>query len=199
MFAPCVSMHNNILMMLEMLVYKPSPLSSVCPPRHALLLLPLVPHVSPSSPSHSYIRTSAHASCLICLPSSTLLPDLLFCLISHPSRINSRDVCLPRPAYPSPTHLIMPANVLLATRSSLHANSPSSGYPHSEWQHYPPSQTWVRCDLPPPHRTSPVLTLFFSHQTSGSGSPTPMHTDFSPNQASVWTLFGLGPVTDVHS
>jgi hypothetical protein len=33
---------------------------------------------------------------------------------------------------------------------------------------------------------------------SGSGPPSPMHTEFSPNQASVWTSFGLDPIANYH-
>ena len=88
----------------------------------------------------------------------------------------------------------MPANVLLVNRSPLHplpsSNAPSSAFP--DWQHYSPSDAWVRRD--------PYISRFmrphnpYCHQTPASGLPMQMHTEFSPNQASVWTLFGLSPL-----
>ncbi|KAF9792632.1 hypothetical protein BJ322DRAFT_1030484 [Thelephora terrestris] len=56
----------------------------------------------------------------------------------------------------------MPANLLLVNRHSFHSpTSPSSAFPHSDWQHFSPPDVW----------------------TSGTISPTAMHTEFSPNQS----------------
>lgn len=102
------------------------------------------------------------------------------------------------PSLICPSH--MPTNGLVVTRPSLHAlsiqTSPPSGYPHPGWQPYSPSSSsWVRRDLPPPHPIYPHLSP--SPKTSSSGSPT-MHNELSPNQASVWFVFGLAPVADIH-
>lgn len=85
----------------------------------------------------------------------------------------------------------MPTNLLLVTRPSLHAlpnaNSSSSAFLHSEWQYYTPPEAWVRCDPPAISGDLPSPSFFFCHQTSGHGSPIAMQTEFSPNQASVWS------------
>jgi len=88
----------------------------------------------------------------------------------------------------------MHANILLAARPSLYTlsnpNTPSPGYS----QHSSPSESWVRCDLSPSY---PHAFSSFSYQSSGSGSPTSMHNEFSPNQASVWLVFGPLSVADM--
>lgn len=185
-----------------MLVYKSSAASLVQP---LLLLSATLPsRGSPVSPplslSNSPFRFLCHASCLIFPPSRTRLLDLLPVLFHIPPPHYISDGYHPRipPPIPPPTHSHMPTNILLAGRPSLHSLSTSSnsspGYTHSDWQHSSPSDSWVRCDLSLSHliRSHPL----FSYKTSGSGSPSPMHNEFSPNQASIWSVLGPATPTD---
>lgn len=188
MFAFLVDIARTInTLIFAMFVYNSFALSPfhpfILPERHTVL---------PQAPSESPLRPFA---ALFPFSNSRLVFDLYLHLVHvfliffralfHIPYYISDGYHPPSPSCRHPTSALshMQANILLAGRPSLYTlsnpNTPSSGYS----QHSSPSESWVRCDLS--LSCWDVSSSSFSFKSSGSGSPSSMHNEFPPNQASV--------------